>query len=70
MTSASFDGSGAKARPVAGPQQSWASCEEDLDAWKHISELKQEQLGYQMKSRGFSANATFRNQAGCWTWRA
>eukprot|EP00959_Pyramimonas_sp_CCMP1952_P374205 7836664-Pyramimonas_sp.AAC.1 len=63
MTSASFDGSGVKACPTAGPQQSWTSCEEDLDAWKHSSELKQEQLGPHRKSRGISANATFRNQA-------
>ena len=63
MTSASFEGSGVKTCPIAGPNQSWESYEEDLQSWVLSTELKEEQIGPHIKSRGFSNNATFKNQA-------
>ena len=63
MSTANFDGSGVKACPIAGPSQSWESFEEDLEAWKLSTELREEHVGPHIKSRGFSNNTLFKNQA-------
>ena len=65
MTSASFEGSGVKACPIAGQCQGWESYEEDLQAWSLSTELVAKAIGPHVKSRGFSANLNFRQQAKC-----
>ena len=52
-----------KACPIASPSQSWESYEEDLQAWYLSTELKATAVGPHVKSRGCSANSTFKNQA-------